>query len=83
MSFLSTFLVYDFFLNDVKRAFRVSGISLYIRESLFSSDIFQKKNHKSENIERGYIKIGKKVRNRLKLKVTKFENLKMRPKGAF
>ena len=72
-----------FFLNDVKRAFRVSGILIYIRISLFSSDIFQKKNHKSENINRGYIKIGKKVRNRLKLKVTKFRNLVQQGGGGF
>ena len=33
---------------------------------------FEKKNHKSKNFKKGNPKIGKKVRNRLKLKVTKF-----------
>ena len=31
-----------------------------------------------KNIEKGDVNIGKKVRNRLKSKVTKFENLKLR-----
>ena len=33
---------------------------------------FEKKNHKSKNIKTGNPKIGKKVGNRLELKVTKF-----------
>ena len=33
---------------------------------------FEKKYHKSNNIETGNTKVGKKVRNRLKLNVTKF-----------